>query len=570
MNSHRSSVIGGASLEQSTEGSSQQQSAGNSNDRPTSLQTPDSRDGQPSPRDTTVQSAPPTPDASIHRSGELLKLCDRCQGLDEDQRDPQRCNDCVYASGDGETGTPHPSDPQTPSKTASPKKVPGVWCDDCTRLKTQPGEDGRTRRNAKYRCQKCAALREKAGLSRGKKSAGSSSTPDGQGTPPARQAPSKQGNSLPTPAKAGKRQAFTRKTVSAMWQKQNNGQSARPGSSKPWKLPVGSKQQQERNRGFDPSTESDDPDNLPKPNRSNPQVDEFGTPRDHSETIRQVQENVQRWDAQPPAAAFSGPNSLNEDSVSNQSSRYGNHTQPLQRTPQMDNYTSYPTTGNASGPQQRQPGEDARLFSLFPPEPPTYPGAPAYPGAPSGPSQLERNTGFPSPYRYTYPDPMELDGSSSSNHSIEDMWTLWLSDVGVPMHHSNFEPTGLSSTGNTAAYNQLYSNTFVSSSPAPFDFPDVPGSANPAPAPAPAYPLGSQRHPGLRPGSRDPTLSGAPRRPAASPPLDPALIDPRLLDGTYDCAPSPAPDLVMPDSAEPMSQNNGSLTYETEEDLYSP
>lgn len=367
-----------------------------------------------------------------------------------------------------------------------------------------------------------------------------------------------------------------------MWQRQNNGNPAQPGSSKPWKLPVASKHQQERNRGFDPSTESDDPDNLPKPNRKNPLVDEFGKPRDHSETSRQAQENVQRRNAQPPAAAFSGPNSLNEDGVSNQSSRYGNHTQPMQLTPQMDSYTSYPTTGNASGPQQQHLGEESREFSLFPHEPPTYPGmpthpgAPAYPGAPtypgastyprapSGPNQPERNTGFPSPDRYTYPDPMELDGSSTSNHSNEDMWTLWLSNVGVPLHHSNFEPPGLPSTGNTAASNQMYFNTFVSSSPAPFNFPGVPGPANPAPA----YPPGSQHHPGLLPGSTDPTLSEAPRQPAASPPpLDLGTIDPRLLDGTYDCAPPPASAPVMSDPAEP-SQNNGSLTFETEEDLY--
>lgn len=367
-----------------------------------------------------------------------------------------------------------------------------------------------------------------------------------------------------------------------MWQRQNNGNTAQPGSSKPWKLPVASNQQQERNRGFDPSTESDDPDNLPKPNRKNPMVDEFGTPRDPSETIRPVQENVQRRNAQPPAAVFSGPNFSNGDSVSNQSLRYGNDTQTIRHTPQLDNYTSYLTTGNANGPQQRHPGEESREFSLFPHEPPTYPGAPAYPGAPthpgaptylgaptypgtpSGPNQLELNTGFPSPY--TYPDPMELDDSSTSNHSNEDMWTLWLSNVGVPLHHSNFEPPGLPSTGNTAASNQMYFNTFVTSSPAPFNFPGMPGPANPAPA----YPPGSQHHPGLLPGSTDPTLSEAPHQPAASPPpLDLGSIDPRLLDGTCDFAQAPAPAPVMPDPAEPISQNNGSLTHETEEDLYS-
>lgn len=430
-----------------------------------------------------------------------------------------------------------------------------MWCDECTRLKTQPGEDGRTRRNAKYRCQKCAALREKAGLSRSKKSAGSSSTPDGQGTPPARQAPSKQGNSLPTPAKTGKRQPFTPKTVSLMWQRRNNGQSAKPASSKPWKLAAVPKQQQERNRGFDPSTESDDPDNPPKPNRSNPQVDEFGTPRDQSEPIRQVQDNVQRWDARPPAAAFSGPNFSNEDGESSQSSRYGNHTQPMQPTPQVDNYTSYPTTGNASGPQQQQPGEDARLFSLFPSEPPPYPRAPAYPGAPSGSN----------PYRYTYPDPMELDSSRNVSHFDEAMWTLSSANASVPLHYSNSEDPGLPSTGDTAAYDQMYSTTLTASSPAPFNFPDMPGPSNPAPAPA--YPPGSQRHPGLRPTSRDPTLSGVPRRPVASSPPVESFIDPRLLDGTYDRAPPPESAPVGPDAAEP-SQNSGALTHEMEEYLY--
>lgn len=472
-----------------------------------------------------------------------MKLCARCRELNEDQRDPQECNDCVCASSDGEKGSPHPSNTQIPSKKASPKKVTSVWCDDCTRLKTQPGEGGRTRKNAKYRCQKCAALREKAGLTRGKKPAGSSPTPDSQGTSPAKQARPGQGNSLPTPAKTGTGQAFTRKSFSVIRQR-NHGQTAQPGSSKSWKLAVGSKQQQEQNRGFDPSTESDDPDNLPKPNRSNPQVDDFGKPRDHSETTRQVLENVRRWNAQPPAAAFSGPNFFNEDRESNQSSRYGNDTQTMRHTPQMDNFMSYPMTGNASGPQQQHPGEESRGFFLFPPEPPTYPGATTYPD----------------------PDPMELDTSRTFNaFNEEDTWNLWSSNASVPLYPSNLELPGLPSTGNTAGPNQMYSNPFAASSPPPSNFPGMPGPANPAPA----YPSGSQRHPGLRPGSTDPTLSEAPRQPAASPPpLDPGVIDPRLLELSPNFDRYPAPDPIMPDSAE-LSQNNGWLTFETEEDLYS-
>lgn len=355
---------------------------------------------------------------------------------------------------------------------------------------------------------------------------------------------------------------FTRKTFSAIpaiWQR-NNGQTAQPGSSKSWKLAVGSKQQQERNRGFDPSTESDDPDNLPKPNRSNHQVDEFGKPRDHSETTRQIQENIQRWNAQPPPAARSGFDFLDEYGESSQSSRYGNDTQTMWHTPQMDNYMSYPMTGNASGPQQRHPGEESRDFFLFPPEPPSYPGALTHPGAPSGPSQLERNGAYTS----TYPDPMELDVSRTTNYFNEEMWTLGLSNTYAALHPSDFEHTGLPGTGNTVASNQMYSDTFAASSPAPMYFSGMPAPANPAPA----YPPGSQRHPGLRPGSTDPTLSGAPRQPAASPPpLDLGLIDPRLLDLTYNPARPPTPAPITPDPTEP-SQDNGWLTYETQGDLY--
>ncbi|KAI7775421.1 hypothetical protein LA080_006844 [Diaporthe eres] len=365
--------------EEITERPSQQQFTGNSHDRPALLQVAKS----------TIKP------------------------LGEDQLELQKSDDCVFATGHGINECLPPSDKQTPSKTAGPANATRKWCRDCIRLKTLPGENGRSRRNAKHGCLKCAELRGEAGP-RGKRQAGHSSTPNGQGNPPATQAQPEPGNSRPTPKKP--------LPLSSIWQRQNPGETAQSVHRKEWKLAVPSKKRQEHIRGFDPGTESDDSDNPPKPNIDNPLVDIFGRPKAHSESVF------------VPSPSSGGPSDLNA------------------------------IQGNAS----------------FPPS-------------------------------FTYPDPVEF--SSISSHFDDATGIVDLSNDFENLSQMYSESTGGPSSGNMAPVNAWVSNTSDASSPAPFDFSGMTGSANPTPTDPPV----SQRHPGLRPLSIDPMLSGAPHQSRASP-----------------------------------------------------
>ncbi|KAG6361376.1 hypothetical protein INS49_009603 [Diaporthe citri] len=409
--------------EDSTERPGQQQPTGNSHDQPASLQVP-------------------TPTLGP---------------LGEDQREPQKSNDCVYATGPGTKICLPPSDEQTPSKTARPAKGKGKWCARCTELKTQPGKDGRSRRNAAYGCKDCAKLRGEAG-------------PRG------------------------------------------------------WKLDVPSKQRQERNRGFDPGTESDDSDNPPKPNIDNPLVDRFGTQKDPSLSNRQIQ-SIQAiqgfgqprttYPPQPPlhqSSVVSGArhasfppartatSTLNTRSPSqvvglpDQPSLYEDHPRPMD-TPRMYDFTSSLATNNASGPQQQRSGGRPGVFSLFPPVPSPSSGGPSYPNA------IQGNASFSS--AFTYPDPMECELYSTSSHFDDAFDRTELFKEGEALLES--DSTGGPSRGPTAVPTGRFHNTFEAPSPAQLDLSGMPGPANPAPANPPVC----QRPAGLQPGSIDPLLSGA-------------------------------------------------------------
>lgn len=283
------------------------------------------------------------------------------------------CDGCVRASSNGRAISPSPCEKKGPSKKARS----GLWCKDCLTLKGLPGEGNRTRRNARHGCQDCATLREEAGLPRGKRKSAASSTPKGQGPSQARRSQSEPGNSRSTPKKAGPSQRATHKTFAAIWQRQN-GKTAQPASNKPGKLAVASKQQHERKRGFDPSTESDDPDNPPEPIKNSTLVDVF---KDHSESIRRIQENFRRWKAQPPAAAGRSSDFFDEDG------------------------TPFLANNNANGPQQQRSGQESDAFARSPPVP-----SPS-PGAPSGPNEPQRNAS--SLRDFMYPDPMEFSRPST-------------------------------------------------------------------------------------------------------------------------------------------------------------
>ncbi|KAJ0108216.1 hypothetical protein J7T55_000181 [Diaporthe amygdali] len=94
------------------------------------------------------------------KARKLLKLCGNCERLHKDQRNPQGCCDCIYASGEGEEdSTALSSDFSSPLAGRSVKPVK-LWCNACTERKAEPGEDGRTRKNARHGCKDCLHLRE--------------------------------------------------------------------------------------------------------------------------------------------------------------------------------------------------------------------------------------------------------------------------------------------------------------------------------------------------------------------------------------------------------------------------
>lgn len=605
-----------ASLEESTGGSSQQQSTGNSNDRQPSLHEPNASNGERTTHSSRVHDAPSNQDASnsqfLARKPSILKedervqasesstattvaskRCHQCQDLDEAQWHPQTCDGCVRASGNGMTISPSPCE----KKGLSKKARPGLWCKDCLTLKGLPGEGNRTRRNAKHGCPDCATLREEAGLPRGKRKSAASSTPKGQGTSqagrsqsepgnsrstpkkeaglsrsnrksatsltrkgqgssPAQEAQSEPRNSGATPKKAGLSQRATHKTFADIWQRQN-GKTAQPASNKPGKLAVDSKQQHERNRGFDPSTESDDLDNPPKPIKNSTQVDVFGRPKDHPESVRQIQENFRRWEAQPPAAAGRSSDFFDEDGTPNRSStavptapapylaplqmtvlpgtgqasghsdrtldptlpmndpsqvagelqqpsRYEDHTEAMSHTPQMGDSIPSLENNNANGAQQQRPGEESGAFALSAPVPDPFPGAP------SGPNEPQRNAG--SLRDFMYPDPMEF--SRPSTHFEDAM--------------SDIERSRTFETSSPAPFDDDRRDTEwpigFEASPASFDLSGMPESADPEPADPPA----TQRHPGMRDSSIDPMLSDVPTQLAAS--TSPANSSPAITN----------------------------------------
>lgn len=403
-----------------------------------------------------------------------------------------------------------------------------MWCEECTELKTKPGEDGRKRKNAKYRCKECAALREKAGLSRGKKQPAPPPTPSSHGTPPAGQARLEPGNSRSTPKKAEPSQTITVENLPAIWQRQNKGKTAQPASNKQWKLAVVPNQQQERNRGFDPGTESDEPNNPPECIKNSPVVDVFGKPKDHSEFIRQIQRNCRRWKAQPPAAAGPSADFLGDDGTltnfgmpvhsapfaqlaprqvpdlpgTEQAARHPVlmidpalsmndpsqvAAEPHQRsryevdiqvhTLQIDDPTSSLATNNASGPQQQQPGEESGALALLPPGPSPFLGAPE-------PSTdiLEAIT--------TYPGPMEGSGEPEETSYFDDAWDN--------IQRSN-----------------MFENLYRERSEERFDFRGI----NEPAAQATADPPAPRSHPDVQASLIDPRLSAAPPQPVSFPHL---------------------------------------------------
>lgn len=219
-----------------------------------------------------------------NQSRKLVKPCQPCEALDASERELRDCNDCAYAPSNGKKRGPSPSDQQTPSKKARTTKAKGVHCDACLERKNEPHEDGRTRKNAKWRCTDCAKLREEAGLSSARKSVGPSPTaepsptPSCRGTPVAKQRRPRPRNSQPRTEAS---QAAIHEALASAWEQQH-GDPPYVARRKGWQACSPSGQQQEQSRDDELPTESDDSDSRPESIFTNMGVDVFGTPTEYS------------------------------------------------------------------------------------------------------------------------------------------------------------------------------------------------------------------------------------------------------------------------------------------------
>ena len=435
---------------------------------------------------------------SVNQSGKLVKLCKSCQDLDAGERELRECNDCAYASGNGKKRGHYLSDQQTPSKTARPTKAPGVWCDDCLKRKTEPGEEGRTRRNAKWACKDCAKLREEAGLSRGRRNAGLSPTPSRPGAPGPRQGRSKPRNLQPTPEPS---QAAIRAAFSSQWEKQNNGESSQSSRRKGWMLAVPRKPQQQQTRGDELSTESDDPDNRPKPIVNNADVDSFRTPIDRSNS-------TSRWNEQPPHAAatlvprempisigaqvtpsvpFGTVNPaliMKNPGEPEKPSLFEERTRAMWDLPPMDlTFSSAPNDGSI--PQQQQPSDDPNALQASAPMPFQFNGLSGSPKESQDNDSL--SILFPSSEQMGF-EVSEMPGQF--NQAMED---ITLSNVYEASIAS--QSAGGTSDYITPEWDTGFSSTSQVLDPEPFSFWSMPGpvysplidpSLSAAQAPAPA------------------------------------------------------------------------------------
>lgn len=234
------------------------------------------------------------------QSGETSEPCKRRQIHDAGQRKPDDDGHCVDVSGT-------PTSQQSPTKTARPAKVTNVWCEACTILKQKPSETGRKRNNAKHHCPDCAKAREEAGITHGKSQTGTPATPKRPRTQAAKQAGPKPRDSRTLPEMMSLSQAALQKALPSIYQSKNGGEATKSTSSKSWTLAVPKKQQQPKFCDFEPDTDSDDPDNLPKPTVAKHPLGVNGNPGHHSESTRQILK------VQPPATAGPSADFFDDD-----------------------------------------------------------------------------------------------------------------------------------------------------------------------------------------------------------------------------------------------------------------
>ncbi|KAK2599855.1 hypothetical protein N8I77_011577 [Diaporthe amygdali] len=238
------------------------------------------------------------------KARKLLKLCGNCERLRKDQRNPQGCCDCIYASGEGEEDSPAlSSDFSSPLAGRSVKPVK-LWCNVCTERKAQPGEDGRTRKNARHGCKDCLHLREQvrsangspAGSSPASKSFGATASTPGRITKRRRQPKSKY-------KQASQKQVEG--VCKALWLRQNQGETNESVSRQRWVMATATIPSHElKDDDLDDSTVEDDPMHPPRciP-KDDPHTDFLGQPR-NAEYLAMIHQNIQQWQQQPQPASL--------------------------------------------------------------------------------------------------------------------------------------------------------------------------------------------------------------------------------------------------------------------------
>lgn len=101
--------------------------------------------------------------------------------------------------------------------------------------------------------------------------------------------------------------AALQKAMPSIWESKNGGEATKSTSGKSWMLAAPRKQKQPQTSDFDPGTDSDDPDNLPKPIVVKHPLGVNGNPEHHSEPTGQSPE------VQPPATTVANADLFDDD-----------------------------------------------------------------------------------------------------------------------------------------------------------------------------------------------------------------------------------------------------------------
>lgn len=99
----------------------------------------------------------------VSKPRKVKAYCANCQERRNNGRyKVHHCQDCQYFESDTQTAARNaPTRSVTPYLT-SPTRIDKIYCEECIGRKHEPGDNGRSRKNAKHKCAKCLKLRDEA------------------------------------------------------------------------------------------------------------------------------------------------------------------------------------------------------------------------------------------------------------------------------------------------------------------------------------------------------------------------------------------------------------------------